>query len=137
MSLYRSGLTGPIPSSLLALTSLTSLDVQGNALTGTLPSLETLPLHTLALTKNNFTGSLIDVFTQSSPELTYVALDNNQLTGSLPTSLYALTRLSTLRLSGNALTGTLSSAISELQTLQRLFLDYNGLTGRFPINHIL
>ena len=112
--------------------------MQGNALTGTLPSLASLPLHTLSLTKNNFTGSLTHVFTQTSPVLTYVALDNNQLTGSLPTSLYANTRLTTLRLSGNALTGTLSSAISELQSLQRLFLDYNGLTGGLhSMNHTL
>ena len=135
----QSGLTGPIPSTLQTFTSLTYLDVQGNTLSGPVPSLTHLPLHTLSLSKNNFTGGLTDVFTQSTPDLplTYAALDNNRFTGSLPTSLYALTKLTTLRLSGNALIGTLSSAVSKLTSLQRLFLDYNALTGSLRIKHML
>ena len=134
LMLVQSGLTGTLPSTLETFTRLTHLDLQGNTLSGSVPSFSSLPLQSLSLSKNNFTGNLVHVlspYTSSStpPILTYLALDNNKITGSLPTTLYGLTKLSTLRLSGNGLTGTLSTSISKLTSLQRLFLDYNKLTG--------
>ena len=134
LMLVQSGLTGTLPSTLETFTRLTHLDLQGNTLTGSIPSFPSLPLQSLSLSKNNFTGNLVHVlspYTTSStpPLLTYLALDDNQITGSLPTTLYGLTKLSTLRLSGNGLTGTISTSISKLTSLQRLFLDYNKLTG--------
>ena len=136
LTLVQSGLTGSLPSTLETFTRLTHLDLQGNTLTGSIPSFPSLPLQSLSLSKNNFTGNLVPLLspytTSSTPHLlTYLALDDNQITGSLPTTLYGLTKLSTLRLSGNILTGTISTSISKLSSLQRLFLDYNKFTGRW------
>lgn len=61
-----------------------------------------------------------------------VYLDNNSLSGNIPSDLEDLTNLSQLILSGNELTGSIPSELGNLTDLTVLWLGYNELTGTIP-----
>ena len=64
--------------------------------------------------------------------VTGLALENRNLTGSLPRELYFLYDLSILTLSLNAITGSLSSDIQLLSNLEVFDLSNIGFTGTLP-----
>ena len=59
-------------------------------------------------------------------------LKNNELTGTFPTVLLAMTNLTGLSLSQNELTGGVPPELGEVTTLEGLDLDNNELTGGIP-----
>jgi len=86
---------------------VTSIDLSGNNLTGTLPT---------------ELGSLTNIQALN--------LRNNQLTGSIPENIGNLSNLQTiLSLGGNQLTGTIPIELGNLVNLERLELDNNQLSG--------
>ncbi|GAB3989674.1 hypothetical protein GCM10028807_15090 [Spirosoma daeguense] len=68
----------------------------------------------------------------SGGRVTSIFLNSNNLSGSLPASLSALTNLTTLSLSSNQLTGSLPASLSVLTNLTTLSLGYNRLAGSIP-----
>uniref|UniRef100_A0A7S3QBV8 L domain-like protein n=1 Tax=Chaetoceros debilis TaxID=122233 RepID=A0A7S3QBV8_9STRA len=123
-------LSGPIPSEIGALTSLTGLHLYNNALTGPIPpeigaltSLTGLGLQDNALWRSNKWMTSKDhsswrgVWTDSSTN--YVLdLDQfyNKLTGYIPSEIAALTSLQRLDLYENDITGPIPSEIAALWT---------------------
>ena len=109
LSLGSSNLSGPIPSELGMLASLTTLNLSSNSLSGQIP-----------------------------PELSYLAnltlldISNCGLTGPIPAELGELTNLRRLELSVNNLTGPIPPELGNLSNLTRLILWYNNLTGPIP-----
>ncbi|KAL6659781.1 hypothetical protein ACP70R_002610 [Stipagrostis hirtigluma subsp. patula] len=148
INLADKGLSGTLSSSLSSLTALTSLQLQGNALTGAVPSLAGMgSLEQLALERNAFT-SLGKDFLQGLTSLTKLSLDdlllepwsipdaiagcsslehfiasNASITGPFPAVLVNLTSLITLRLSYNHLEGGLPAGLAGLSSLQTLQLN--------------
>ncbi len=61
-----------------------------------------------------------------------VRLSQNNLLGSLPSSLGNLTGMSLLYLSSNNLSGAVPTSLSGLSSLEKLYLDRNQLVGPFP-----
>ena len=59
-------------------------------------------------------------------------LGGNQITGTLPDSLFELSDLTSLILFSNQLNGTISSAIENLDQLNELQLQRNEFTGTIP-----
>ena len=99
-------LSGFIPSSILSLPKLVSIDLSDNRL---------------------LCGNVSSLFSNStSKSLQYVLLSSMSLTGSLPSSLFSLPQLDTLILSSNCITGTLPSSICSSQNLSSLILDGIG-----------
>jgi len=123
ISLPYSHLTGTftLPNSLVNLTGLTSLNLSGNGLTGTIPILPT-GLISLNLSHNQLTGTIPTL----PVGLTRLYLSYNQLTGTIPTLPVGLTRL---YLSYNQLTGTILTLPTGLTELD---LSNNQLTGIIP-----
>ena len=64
---------------------------------------------------------------------TYLRLDYNQLTGSIPSEIGNLTNLTYLDLLSNQLTGSIPSEIGNLTNLVWLSLNHNQLTGSIPV----
>ena len=86
----------------------------------------------LSLRKNDLIGTLpTEVGAMTS--LTNFDLHGNYLvTGTLPSELGALTSLTNLSLYFNALTGTLPTELSALTSLTQMLLHFNDLTGSLP-----
>jgi hypothetical protein len=83
------------------------------------------------LSSNNLNGTLPDAVSALTA-LQYLLLYNNQLTGTLPDSWSAMTALRDLDLSSNQLTGTLPDSWSAMTAMQDLDLSSNQLTGTLP-----
>ena len=112
---------------------VTTLDLQDNNLTGSLPGqLSNLPnLQHLLLLRNELSGA-IPTSLGSLTQLQELSLSQNKLTGSIPTQLANLTLLQYLSLSNNMLTGTVPSQLSNLSAVKILDLSTNLLTGQIP-----
>ena len=146
---------GPLPASFAQLDSLDHIDLQNNRLTdvdvlGEMTGLRTILLgynrgltsipdifdNLLDLTHLNLLGNELSGTVPSSlfklANLRYLYLVNNQLTGEMPGDFGRLTNLQDLFLAGNEFAGGLPSELGKLTDLRRLSLDSNRLTGQLP-----
>jgi len=81
----------------------------------------------IALDSNNLKGT-IPVSLKNLPYLSVLNLSNNQLTGSIPSWIGNLNNLSSIDLSNNQLSGTVPSSLSNLTGLAMLELSNNQFT---------
>uniref|UniRef100_A0ACD5YBS5 Uncharacterized protein n=1 Tax=Avena sativa TaxID=4498 RepID=A0ACD5YBS5_AVESA len=137
-------LHGSLPANLQHM-SARSIDLRSNNLTGQFPWLP-INISCLDLSSNSFSGSLLSEI--KAPLLQTLLLANNQITGTIPSSMCQLTGLLELDLSGNNLTGDVmqcwkesdnnSSMLSANSADQfgsnmvGLALSNNDLSGEFP-----
>ncbi|KAF0932194.1 hypothetical protein E2562_008720 [Oryza meyeriana var. granulata] len=114
-----------------ALTTLTSIDLSHNRLTGRIPrGITSLKeLRALLLHNNQIWGSLLQPALPSLRKLRFLLLSNNLLSGSVPKEIGKLERLVSLNLSNNQLGGHIPSEIWCLSKLIRLDLSNNNLIG--------
>ncbi|CAN8316790.1 unnamed protein product [Cochlearia groenlandica] len=89
LKLSNMNLTGNIPTELVKLTGLVELRLDGNSFTGPMPDLS------------------------RCPNLEIIHLENNQLTGKIPSSLEKLPNLKELYLQNNLLSGTIPSDLTK------------------------
>lgn len=106
----------------------------GDSLGGNSYGLPVMPYLTyLSLAHNALTGALPDdsYFSEMS-RLTTLSFSENALQGSLPPAMAALTDLRLLALDGNELTGGLSTSVyrNAMTNLQELYLAYNSFEDR-------
>jgi hypothetical protein len=107
---FENHVEGTLPSSQVGLmTSLESLDISSNQISGSLPA-ELVLLETLR----------------------YINLDSNFFTGRIGSHLSELTALETLALS-NLLTRTILSELGRMTNLRELYLADNFLSGSVPV----
>ncbi|MGR3811806.1 3-coathanger stack domain-containing protein [Jiulongibacter sp. NS-SX5] len=83
------------------------------------------------LQQNNLTGSLPTTL-GGLTQLKEIRLQNNNLGGSIPSSIGDLSNLTTIELYNNDLTGSIPSSIGGVLTLTKLSLQLNHLTGSIP-----
>ena len=132
LSVYDSGLTGPIPD-LTAFTNLERLYLHANSLSGGIPaSLGTMTSLThIQIMGNDLTGS-IPAALSSLTNLEWLSVYNNDLTGSIPSELGGLSSLLRLYLHDNGLTGTVPAELGNLSNLTNLWIKNNDLNGELP-----
>jgi hypothetical protein len=86
----------------------------------------------IALDSNNLIGTIPEEIALLT-KLTSVALYNNKLSGSIPSSIGYLTNLvTTLDFDSNSLTGSIPESLGNLVNLQVLWLKTNDLSGSIP-----
>lgn len=110
--------------SLMALSLLRELQLDGNRITYLPAGLSSLPDLTQLSFKDNLVSNISPGFGQASNLIT-LELSGNRIR-TLPTSLGNLTQLTTLNLARNQLF-TVPSCFARLSALQRLYLQYNQL----------
>jgi len=103
------GISGVIPSNIMNLTSLITLDLSGNFLSSFIP---------------NEITTLVN--------LTTLNLGNNQLNGSIPVNISLLTNLSIFRVGSNNLNGTIPSSLGKMANLKNFTLQTNQFSGTLP-----
>ncbi|KAI3893853.1 hypothetical protein MKW92_013688 [Papaver armeniacum] len=147
--------TEPLLSTLYNLTLLSILDLSSCSLNGSIPYLPQLKeldvsnnkdlrpdltgmfenswpkLQNLQISSTNSTGSIPSSISNLSQLVSFSA-SWCSLRGSLPTSIYNLSRLQHLDVSGNNITSFVHSSISNLKDLHFLDLSFNKFQGHIP-----
>ncbi|KAM7470163.1 hypothetical protein LguiA_008346 [Lonicera macranthoides] len=140
LNLAGCGFTGPIPDSIGSLQQLVFLSLNNNGLSGSIPASfgNLTNLYWLDLASNRLSGP-IPVSNGSRPGLDmlvktqHLLLENNQLTGSIPSTLGLVQTLEVVRLDRNLLTGSVPSNINNLSSVSDLVLRNNQLNGTLDI----
>uniref|UniRef100_A0A0E0MF69 non-specific serine/threonine protein kinase n=1 Tax=Oryza punctata TaxID=4537 RepID=A0A0E0MF69_ORYPU len=133
LNLADKALSGTLPPTLSSLTSLTALQLQGNALTGAVPSLSGMAsLTRLALDGNAFTSLPTD-FLHGLTSLQYLSMDNLPLQPwPVPDAIANCSSLDTFYASNASISGAFPAVLATLVSLRYLRLSYNNLTGGLP-----
>ncbi len=151
-------LHGTVPHSIARLDSVAIFSVGHNMLSSTLPALYNMTSLSYGFFYNNmFTGFIPapfyylksflgfnNLFTSSIPidvgaNLRVFNIDNNIITGSLPTDAEWWRKITVLSAANNSLTGTLSANVSSGKVLQFFDVSTNDLHGSIKdhfINHV-
>ncbi|GFZ20006.1 leucine-rich repeat protein kinase family protein [Actinidia rufa] len=129
----NNSISGQIPPELSTLPNLVHVLLDNNNLSGYLPAeLANLPsLLILQLDNNHFDGATIPASYGNMSRLLKLSLRNCGLQGPIP-DLSRIPNLAYIDLSNNTLTGTIPASLSGLPRLQRLSLENNLLSGSVP-----
>ena len=117
---------------------VTTIQLSGNNLTGTLPQEigDFDRLSSLQLDNNNLSGNITPEIGNLS-ELTILFLDNNDFTGTIPSTFGNLGKLEILYLDNNDLSGAIPQSFTNLTFLQKLDIfnnDFDSLPDMSGIN---
>ena len=131
LRLEQNDMAGTIPSNIGKLNEMIHINLGGNWFSSTIPSsLSQLPeLIYLFLSDNYFTGTLPESLSQLHETLQDLDVGDNDLSGSVPSSLGLLSKLNTLSVRFNKFTGPVPSALSAMSRLRILQLNGNFLSG--------
>ncbi|XVF63272.1 hypothetical protein PTKIN_Ptkin09bG0074400 [Pterospermum kingtungense] len=132
LDLSYNEITGSIPSEFLSSTNLQIVDLSYNKLDGPIPENISPSLVRLRLGSNHFNGSISSVNFASFQNLSYLELDNNGFTGTIPPQIGSCKKLALLNLAENQLNGTLPVELGNLTNLEVLKLQHNKLSGPIP-----
>jgi len=135
LELQGNSLSGEIPTLYFdKMTSLVLLNVGENGLSGTLDTRigQLSELQGLHLHENNFRGQLPSEIGNLS-FLTHSRVVGNELSGTLPTEFGQLDRLMVYHYSNNQFTGTIPTEFGQLSSIRQFRLDGNQLAGNIPI----
>ena len=131
--------TGEIPKGISYLDQLTEIRGNNNRLSGEIPHeiAGLKKIKTLALNQNNLSGDM-PVELWGLPELETLSLSNNSLTGHIfpdydDETLGVGSKIHSIWLDNNQLTGNIPSAFKNLTKLKQLRLQNNRLVGRLPL----
>ncbi|KAJ9174759.1 hypothetical protein P3X46_013365 [Hevea brasiliensis] len=139
LQLGRNNFIGRVPS-LEKLHRLLKLDVSANHLgSGKADELEFLSsltnatnLLAVSMAHNNFGGKLPEQFCNFSKKLRMIFVNENQISGNIPSTIGDCVSLEFLVAENNKLSGSIPSSIGKLPNLGLLFLDHNDFSGSIP-----
>ncbi|KAB2615415.1 LRR receptor-like serine/threonine-protein kinase FLS2 [Pyrus ussuriensis x Pyrus communis] len=123
-----------IPNEIGSLGQLEEFFMQDNALKGStfVPVLNISSLTTLALSGNNMSGSLPDNMCEHLSSIQRFYLNQNQLDGLIPSKLWQCKELRVIALGSNNFHGSIPKSLGNLTYLTEIFLSFNNLAGTIP-----
>ncbi|GER31752.1 leucine-rich receptor-like protein kinase [Striga asiatica] len=135
LDLSSSSLSGPFPSIVCRLNSLSFISLYDNFINSTLKEDELAlcrSVEHLNLGQNYLTGALPPTLADL-PNLKYLDLTGNNFSGAIPDSFGTFQKLEVLSLVANLLEGTIPAFLGNVSTLKQLNLSYNQFApGRVP-----
>ncbi|KAL5543480.1 hypothetical protein UlMin_007264 [Ulmus minor] len=121
---------GPLPSMMIGINLLA---LSNNKFFGPIPEgMLQSDLWYLFLSGNRINGEIPDSFFVDYPSFDVIDLSNNNLTGSLPSSIANCTDLKVLDLKKNNFSGKIPESLGQLEFLEILHLGDNKLSGEIP-----
>ncbi|XP_062176311.1 leucine-rich repeat receptor protein kinase HPCA1-like isoform X2 [Alnus glutinosa] len=123
----RNSLSGTLPSNLSNLVYLNELYLSNNKFTGSIPNLTGLSLTYVDMSNNSFTVSDMPPWFSTLQSLATLVMENTQLQGPVPSSIFSLPNLQTVTLRNNNLSGTLDIGTSYSSKLQLVDLQNNSI----------
>ncbi|XP_074284267.1 uncharacterized protein LOC141608820 [Silene latifolia] len=141
LSLSNNQIKSRIPDSLCQLPSLSVLDIKNNSLSGVIPNClaNMSSLLFVGLSYNKLTGHIPffntrDCNKSQSSEVNYLHLNDNMLSGEIPSCLSGFTNLQVLDLGGNRLSAKMLKWFSaeNFEKLEILRLRGNKFSGPIP-----
>ncbi|KAF5749489.1 leucine-rich repeat transmembrane protein kinase [Tripterygium wilfordii] len=134
LELAGNGLGGTIPSIIGDLSAkLVQIHLDDNLIYGSIPlQLSNLVNLTLLNLSSNLLNGSIPPELCRMRKLERVCLSNNSLSGEVPAALGDIPHLGLLDLSKNKLSGSIPDSLANLSQLRRLLLYENQLTGTIP-----
>ncbi|XP_076901630.1 probably inactive leucine-rich repeat receptor-like protein kinase IMK2 [Bidens hawaiensis] len=140
--LFNNRLSGSIPPSLVFTASLQNLDLSNNNLNGTIPCISNSTTSSSSskiirfnLSYNAFSGS-IPPSISLLPSLTFLALQHNNLSGSIPDTWHQ-PLLKSFTIDHNFLTGSIPASLTNMGNLENINLAHNHIDGVIPPNNNL
>ncbi|XP_049932634.1 leucine-rich repeat receptor protein kinase HPCA1-like [Nymphaea colorata] len=134
LRLDRNQLGGSVPGSLNNLSSILMLNLASNRLIGPIPDLGNMgDLCYLDLSNNSFDASLAPPWLTMMESLTTIIMENGDLEGAVPESLFNLPSIQTIKLRNNSFNGTLTLGRINTQ-LQLVDLENNHISKLMPEN---
>ncbi|CAA3009856.1 probable LRR receptor-like serine threonine-kinase At3g47570 [Olea europaea subsp. europaea] len=134
LNLSYNRLHGEVPNRIFNLSFLTGIDLKGNSLLGSLPTdiCNNLPnMEWLRISYNQISGN-IPPSLGTCKKLQYLSLAYNDFSGSIPMEIGNLSKLQYLYLTGNNLIGKIQHSIGSLSNLKTLSISINSLQGQIP-----
>ncbi|KAK3165782.1 hypothetical protein QOZ80_1AG0037630 [Eleusine coracana subsp. coracana] len=121
--------TGPVPNNIGNLYDLMELRLASNLLTGRVPDLSNATqLNYLDLSNNNFASSPAPGWFSTLTSLNTILIDNDGLTGTIPSALFSFPQLQQVSLVNNAFRGPLNMRSNISSVLRLVNLTNNQIT---------
>jgi Leucine-rich repeat (LRR) protein len=129
LDVSTNNISGKLPASLEQVKMLTTLNMRYNQLEGSIPDLPT-GLRVLDLSHNYLSGSLPQSFRDNV--LYYLLLSNNFLSEEIPTDLCNMVWMEVIDLSSNHLSGVLPDCWNKNSNLYMIDFSSNKFWGEIP-----
>ena len=130
--LEDNNLAGSLPAAISQLAGLVELDLEDNELQGSIPSTisQLVNLVELDLSDNDFEDGLQSIDWTEMVQLVVLKLDSNRLTGDLPSAFPP--SIEEVSVSFNNITGTLPGTLFRLPNLEEFDVEFNYMSGSIP-----
>ncbi|XP_020230734.1 probable leucine-rich repeat receptor-like protein kinase At5g49770 isoform X2 [Cajanus cajan] len=126
--LDSNSLSGTVPQNINNLTNIQDLFLSNNKLSGSLPNLTGMnALCNLDMSNNSFKPLDFPGWFSTLKSLTTLKMENTQLQGQVPTSLFRIINLQTVVLKDNKINGTLDIGSSYSNHLRLVDLETNSI----------
>lgn len=123
-------LQGQLPNR-LNIAPFADVDFRSNLLEGPIP-LPIVEIELLDLSNNHFSGPIPQNISGSMPNLIFLSVSGNRLTGEIPGSIGEMQLHQVIDLSRNSISGSIPSSIGNCTFLKVLDLSYSSLSGVIP-----